>query len=128
MRLDLNHVPAALPSSAGITERFWDSLTTLPKSKDGYCNTQHQSQVNRLLVLKSQGRSNNLPSVKPQYVKYRKNIFQNSAPSQNILLLNETFILTASASAFSLETLPPATIDSSAVTQRCLSGKLGANR
>lgn len=37
-------------------------------------------------------------------------------------------ILTASASAFSLETLPPATTDSKAVTQRCLSGKLGANK
>lgn len=38
------------------------------------------------------------------------------------------FILTASASAFSLETLPPATTDSKAVTQRCLSGKLGASK
>lgn len=37
-------------------------------------------------------------------------------------------ILTASASAFSLETLPPATTDSKAVTQRCLSGKLGASK
>ena len=39
-----------------------------------------------------------------------------------------TGILTASASAFSLETLPPATTDSKAVTQRCLSGKLGASK
>ena len=37
-------------------------------------------------------------------------------------------ILTASASAFSLETLPPATTDSKAETQRCLSGKLGASK
>lgn len=37
-------------------------------------------------------------------------------------------ILTASASAFSLDTLPPATTDSKAVTQRCLSGKLGASK
>lgn len=39
-----------------------------------------------------------------------------------------TGILTASASAFSLETLPPATTDSKAETQRCLSGKLGASK
>lgn len=47
--------------------------------------------------------------------------FQRQAPEP-------IFILTASASAFSLETLPPATTDSKAVTQRCLSGKLGASK
>lgn len=35
-------------------------------------------------------------------------------------------ILTASASAFSRDTRPPATTDSMTATQRCLSGKLGA--
>lgn len=45
MRLDLNNVLTALPSSAGITEIFWDSLTTLPKSKEGYGNTQHHSHT-----------------------------------------------------------------------------------
>lgn len=45
MRLDLNHVLSALPSSAGITEIFLDSLTTLFKCKEGYCNTQHQSHI-----------------------------------------------------------------------------------
>lgn len=43
MRLDLNHVLTALPSSAGITEKFWGPLTTFPKSQEGYWDTQHQS-------------------------------------------------------------------------------------